>query len=159
MAQICLSLGSNIGDRENFIKSAIELLKMKVVVQKISSLYETAPWGKTKQPNFLNICLVGETDLEPDELLEFIHETETHVGRTPSFKWGPREIDIDILFYDHQIVKAESLIIPHPHLEERAFVLVPLAEIAPKYKHPVLKKTIDQLAGEIDISGVSPYNP
>lgn len=159
MAQICLSLGSNIGDRENFIKSAIELLKMKVEIQKISSLYETAPWGKTKQPNFLNICLLGETDLKPAELLEFIHETETHVGRTPSFKWGPREIDIDILFYDHQIINTERLIIPHPHLSERAFVLVPLADIVPKYKHPVLKKTINQLAGEIDTSGINPYNP
>lgn len=159
MAQICLSLGSNIGDRENFIKSAIELLKMKVRIQKISSIYQTAPWGKTKQPNFLNICLAGETDLEPTELLTFIHETETHVGRTPSFKWGPREIDIDILFYDQKIVDAEGLIIPHPHLEERAFVLVPLADIVPKYKHPVLKKTIHQLAGEIDTSGVSPYSP
>lgn len=159
MAQICLSLGSNIGDRENFIKSAIELLKMKVEIQKISSLYETAPWGKTKQPNFLNICLLGETDLKPAELLEFIHETETHVGRTPSFKWGPREIDIDILFYDHQIINTEGLMIPHPHLAERAFVLVPLADIVPKYKHPVLKKTINQLAGEIDTSGINPYNP
>lgn len=159
MAQICISLGSNIGDRENFIKSAIELLKMKVEIQKISSLYETAPWGKTKQPNFLNICLLGETDLKPAELLEFIHETETHVGRTPSFKWGPREIDIDILFYDHQIINTEGLTIPHPHLAERAFVLVPLADIVPKYKHPVLKKTIHQLADEIDTTGINPYNP
>lgn len=157
MAKIYLSLGSNIGNRENFLSSAIELLKMKITIEKTSSLYETEPWGKTKQPKFLNMCISGETSLSPTELLDFIGETEIHVGRTPTFKWGPREIDIDILFYDDQLIAEKNLEIPHPNLHERAFVLAPLNEIASEYVHPVLEKSIHKLLDQIDASGVERY--
>lgn len=157
MAKIYLSLGSNISNRENFLNSAIELLKMKVIIEKTSSLYETEPWGETKQPRFLNMCISGETSLTPAELLNFIRETEVHVGRTPTFKWGPREIDIDILFYDHQLIDDDGLKIPHPNMCERAFVLVPLAEIAGTYIHPGIRKSVNHLLDQIDISGVKKY--
>lgn len=157
MAKIYLSLGSNIGNRKNFLDSAIELLKIKIEIKETSSLYETDPWGKTKQPKFLNMCISGETSLKPAELLNFIHETEIHVGRTPTFKWGPREIDIDILFYDHKVITEEGLEIPHANLHERTFVLVPLVEIAGDYVHPKLKKSVSDLLEQIDASGVKKY--
>lgn len=119
-----------------------------------SSLYETEPWGKTDQPNFLNICMSIEISLSPPQLLKKLKETETTLGRTKTAKWAEREIDIDILFYDSLVTSDQDLTLPHPRIEERAFVLVPLAEIAPEFVHPVLRKSIRELATNIESKGV-----
>lgn len=154
MAKIYLGLGSNVGEREEFLRAAINTLSAKITNTTISSFYATAPWGKTDQAEFLNLCIFGETNLKPEELLKFIKQLEVSLGRAHSEKWGPREIDIDILFYDDLVVNTSQLEIPHPFLAERAFVLIPLAEIAPNLKHPVFKKTISELAKAVDSNGI-----
>ncbi|MBI4945152.1 MAG: 2-amino-4-hydroxy-6-hydroxymethyldihydropteridine diphosphokinase [Bacteroidetes bacterium] len=155
MNTVYLLLGSNMGKREGFLSQAIELIKKNTgkIISK-SSLYETAPWGNTNQNNFINQVVCIETTLSPEALLSEILSIEKKLGRTRPFdsaqgekstKWGARIIDIDILFYNQQILKSPNLQIPHPHLHERRFALVPLAEIAEEFIHPVLKKTIAQL--------------
>lgn len=153
-ATVYLSLGSNIGDRWAYFSAAINKLQEKIEDINKSSIYETKPWGKTDQPSFLNMCVSGRTTLEPDQLLRFLKSIEAESGRSHAEKWGPREIDIDILFYEDEILDKDGLKIPHPHIAERAFVLVPLAEVAPDFVHPVLKKTVSELAGSIGSSGV-----
>lgn len=157
MTRIYLSLGSNIGHRQNFINTALRKLSNHINIHRKSSLYETAPWGKTDQPKFLNLCLMAETDLPSVELLDFVKNVEQKSGRNAGEKWGPREIDIDILFYGNREIEEDGLIIPHPHLHERAFVLVPLREIAPDLIHPTFDKSIAELANKIDKSGVVLY--
>ena len=110
-----------------------------------SSLYETAAWGIQSQPDFLNMVLSVNTSLDPDDLLNAILKIETTLGRHRDMKWGPRIIDIDILFYENEIINKTALTIPHPFLHKRRFTLIPLAEIAPDYIHPVLNKTITEL--------------
>jgi 2-amino-4-hydroxy-6-hydroxymethyldihydropteridine diphosphokinase len=119
-----------------------------VAVTAVSNVYETAAWGVTDQPDFFNICLAGHTDLSPHELLQFCQAVEAEVGRQPTYKWGPRIIDIDILFYDDLIIKDDALTIPHPFVQERAFVLAPLADIAPDYVHPQTGKSVVQMLAE-----------
>lgn len=155
MSNVYLSLGSNIGDRKKFLLNAIDALKAGVGVSDVSSFYETEPWGNERQSNFINACVKVETDLSPPKLLRFIKSIESELGRSQSEKWGPREIDIDILFYGDEIISSGGVEIPHPHMAGRAFVLVPLAEIAPQFVHPVLKKTISELAETIDKKGVN----
>jgi len=154
-----LSLGSNLGDRQKFIYSAVGLIENFCKISQLSSLYQTPPWGKTNQPLFLNACLSIQTNLSPTMLLDRLKNIESTLGREPTEKWGPREIDIDILFYDQRQIKQENLIIPHPVLQDRAFVLVPLAEIAPDLIHPILKKSISELTKNIDKTGVKVYEP
>lgn len=154
MSKTHLSVGSNIGNRQKFIKQAIEHISVFCKITAISSIYETAPWGKLNQPKFLNICLSAETSLYPGELLEKLKSIETGLGRTHTTKWAQREIDIDILFFDDIVSKNPDPILPHPRIEERAFVLIPLAEIEPDFMHPVLKKTIRELAEDIGSEGV-----
>src|SRR5258706_14407111 len=132
MAKIYLGLGSNIGDRKAYIEKAVELLSEEVKVLKRARIYETAPLHFEDQPDFLNTAIFGETILSPLELLSFVKEVEKKVGRTPSFRFGPREIDIDILYYDDIVYKDEVLEIPHPRISERDFVKLPLAEIYSK---------------------------
>jgi 2-amino-4-hydroxy-6-hydroxymethyldihydropteridine diphosphokinase len=119
------------------LKRAISLLREKGIrIRKISSIYESSPWGYEEQEDFLNLALEVETDLPPLELLELIKNIEKRMGRKPTFRWGPRNIDIDILLYDDISFSHPSLVIPHPHLKERLFTLLPLQEIAPQILLP-----------------------
>ncbi len=145
MHKIYLALGSNIENRKQHIETAIVLLCEKVRGITIAPLYETKPRYFEDQNNFLNTVLRGYTDLEPRELLQFTQAVQKDVGRVERFRNGPREIDIDILFYDSVVYKDEELEIPHPRLQERDFVLQPFADINPDFSHPVLKKTIREL--------------
>lgn len=157
---VYLSLGSNLGDRSKNIRNAIQLLKsVGVNVTKTSALYEASPWGITNQPDFLNLVLKGETKSPPEELLKETKTIEKTTGRKSTKKWGSRIIDIDILFYKKEIINTSSLTIPHPQLHKRAFVLVPLKEIAPHLVHPLLKKTPRQMLNNLkDKSSVVLYN-
>ena len=145
MHQIFLALGSNIENRKQYIEEALLLLREKVHDIIVAPLYETKPRYFEYQQNFLNTVLSGYTDLEPRELLQFTKAVQKEVGRVDRFRNGPREIDIDILFYDNVVYKDEELEIPHPRLQERDFVLQPFSDINPNFPHPVLKKTIREL--------------
>jgi 2-amino-4-hydroxy-6-hydroxymethyldihydropteridine diphosphokinase len=130
MAKVYLSLGTNMGDRLENLREAVNLLAEKVDVGKVSSVYETEPWGFEDQDRFLNIALSGETDLSPIELLDFTQSIEGAMKRVKTVRYGPRVIDVDILLYGGVAMDTERLTIPHPRMSERAFVLVPLREIA-----------------------------
>lgn len=145
MHHVFLALGSNIEDRKQHIETAIALLREKVQGITVAPMYETKPRYFEDQPNFLNTVLSGFTDLEPRELLHFTQAVQKEVGRVERFCNGPREIDIDILFYDDAVYKDEELEIPHPRLQERDFVLQPFSDIDPDFSHPVLKKTVREL--------------
>ena len=157
-AVIHLSLGSNLGDREKTIRNAILAVQPRVEVTAISSIYTTAPVGYADQPEFLNACVEGRTELSPYELLAFLKDIERDAGRTPSFRNGPRTLDIDILLYapdgDQMTLASEDLTIPHPRMHERAFVLAPLAELAPDLIHPVQGKTMRSLLAATKPEGV-----
>jgi len=142
-----LSLGSNLGNKSDNLKQAIEYLKeiKDIKIEKISSFYNTAAWGKTNQDDFLNCGMILETDLKPLELLDSMLETETRMGRVRTEKWGPRNIDIDLIFYDNLVYETERLKVPHPYMQERDFVLICLNEICPDFVHPVLKKSVAEL--------------
>jgi 2-amino-4-hydroxy-6-hydroxymethyldihydropteridine diphosphokinase len=154
-----LALGSNIGDRAANLEAAIAALNPEVRTVERSPIYITPPWGYTDQADFLNMVIRADTDLAPDELLRFLKVLEKELGRTPNFKNGPRVIDLDIIFYDDLNLAAPNLNIPHPHMAERAFVLVPLAAMAPELRHPVTGRTMRELAEAIDQSGIYPYQP
>lgn len=147
-----LGLGSNLGDRKQNLAQALELLSHQVAMEQISSIYETQPVGYEPQPLFLNTVCCIRTVLSPEELLSLAKQIEARMGRVSSFPNAPRLIDIDILFYEHEVIKRHGLIIPHPRLAERAFVLIPLAEIAPGLVHPETGKTIKQLADSLESS-------
>jgi len=152
---VYLSLGSNMGDPvENCRKAIEEIKKVKgIKVSLSSSFYETAPVGYKNQANFINAAVRIETELSPMDLLEAIKRMEKDLGRRDTFRWGPRVIDIDILLYDDTVIESERLRIPHPGMLERAFALIPLAEIGPEAIHPHAGKTIAELAGKYSDSG------
>jgi len=152
---VYLALGTNLGDRMDNLRRAIAALSPSVKVTALSPVYETPPWGYADQPAFLNMALAGKTDLEPLALITFLKKLETELGREKTFRNGPRLIDMDILFYDDLVFNQDDLVIPHPRLHERAFVLVPLNDIAPDLMHPVLKRTIRDLLKEVDTKGVN----
>ena len=146
MSVAYIGIGSNLGDREFNCKQAIGLLRQKgTTVSKESSLYETKPWGVRDQPLFLNMAIEVETDLKPFELLRTLKDIEKKMGREETFLWGPRIIDLDILLYDNNIVDEKGLRIPHPHMQDREFVLRPLCEIAGDVIHPSLRLSIEEL--------------
>lgn len=146
MPTIYLGLGSNLGDREANLRAACQRLQAGgVSIERCSSLYETEPWGVREQPRFLNAACRGETALAPRELLALLKRIESDLGRTATVRYGPRPVDIDILLYDGLAVDCPELTIPHPGLAERAFVLVPLAEIAPDVRVPGLDRTVREL--------------
>ena len=143
---VFLGLGSNQGDRAEQIRKATALVVQYIgKIAKKSPVYETEPWGNPGQEPFLNQVIMVNTVLDPRALLEAIARIEKEMGRQRKEKWGPRVIDLDILFYGKRIVRDKGLDIPHPELHKRAFVLVPLMEIAPDWEHPVLKKPVDEL--------------
>ncbi|MCB8979690.1 MAG: 2-amino-4-hydroxy-6-hydroxymethyldihydropteridine diphosphokinase [Ardenticatenaceae bacterium] len=157
MHTIYLGLGTNLGDRVANLQAAVAGLSARMMITAVSPIYQTPPWGVTDQPDFLNLCLKAQTDLPPVELLAFVKNLEVELGRQPAKRWGPRFIDIDILFYAKQLVETENMTIPHPRLTERAFVLRPLADIAPDFVHPVLGETIAALSARVVDDGIRPY--
>lgn len=151
MSVAYIAFGSNLGDRQGNIRKALSLLQEKgLQILKVSSFFETEPYGVTDQPEFINGVLQAETDLEPEQLLQLLLATENDMGRVRLRHWGERNIDLDLLLYDDLCLKTKDLTLPHPDMQNRDFVLLPLAEIAPEVCHPVLHKTIARLKAELE---------
>jgi 2-amino-4-hydroxy-6-hydroxymethyldihydropteridine diphosphokinase len=150
MNSIFLLLGSNLGNRQDYLQEAIRLIEQHIApVIKTSSIYETQSWGKTDAPDYLNQVVVLETDIPAREILRKILNIELILGRRREEKWGSRTIDIDILFYGMEIINEDGLHVPHPELHKRRFTLEPLTEIAPDFVHPVLNKSILLIKSEL----------
>ena len=149
--RVFLSIGSNLGDREGYLDMAIEELgrDASVEIQKISTIIETEPYGPVEQPNFLNGVIELETYLDPEEFLSVVLDIENEAGRERIIRWGPRTLDIDIVMFDDMIISTDSLVVPHPEMANREFVLKPMAEIAPHVIHPVFNKSVKTLYEEL----------
>ena len=150
MSRVFISIGSNLGNKIDNCRQAIKEIAEFTKIVRASSLYETEPVGKEDQPNFINAAVEIETDLSPHELLTQLHVIENNLGRVREEKWGPRTIDLDIIFYDNLIIKDNDLIIPHPRAHERRFVLEPIKEIAPDFIDPDLKVSISDLLSNLN---------
>lgn len=146
---VYLALGTNLGDREDNLNKALQALPPQIEVSAVSRLYETAPAYVVDQPAFLNIAIRGQTDLSPADLLAYLKLLEAKIGREKTTRYGPRKIDLDIIYYDDLLVDLPYLQIPHPRMSERGFVLYPLADIAPNMVHPVLKRTNQELLANL----------
>lgn len=152
MTMVYLALGSNVGDSRHYIEQAADRLKAILRNMKQAPVYASKAVGYTDQPNFLNTAVSGQTDLDPADLLKRIKSIEQEVGRRPTFQHGPREIDIDIIFYGDTIIATPELTIPHPEFRDRDFVLKPLSDIRPDLNDPVSHKTIARLLDELSPS-------
>lgn len=152
--KIALGLGTNIGDCIENLRRALARLAEIVEITAVSPIYLTPPWGVTDQPDFHNLCAIGFTPDSPQALLQKIKQAEYDLGRRPAVRWGPRLIDIDILFYDDLILHKEKLNIPHARIPERAFVLVPLADIAPDWVHPETGQTVTEMKAAVSTTGI-----
>lgn len=149
MNRVFLALGSNLGNRKRNLERALELLEeMGIKVLRKSNIYETEPVGFTFQPKFFNMVIEGETERSPEECLSVIKGIERRLRRIRLFKNSPRTLDIDLLFYNQEIIERPHLKVPHPELHRREFVLRPLSEIAPQFYHPKLNKTIEEILRE-----------
>ncbi len=155
MHKIFLGLGSNVGDRKKNIETAVKLLSERINDIKIGKIYISKAVGYENQDNFFNTVISGKTELSAQELFSFVKDVERKVGRKYRFRWGPREIDIDILFFDDLIYKTENLQIPHPRIQERDFVLKPLADIEEDFVHPVFKKDVKTLLNQLKKENIS----
>ena len=148
---VYIGIGSNLGDKIGQCKKAIsEIARVdhnKLLAK--SSLFKTKPIGYTSQDDFINGVIKIETDLDPDNLLRTLKAIESRLGRTETFRWGPRSIDLDILLFDEEVIRTEEFQVPHPSMHQRQFVLIPLAEIDRNLIHPVLKKTIRELLEDL----------
>lgn len=154
MTKVYLLVGSNLGDRLEFLNKAQKSIEDKIgAITNRSKIYETAPWGEKDQDDFLNQALEVETKLKPKKVLEKIAEIEKYLEREETYKWGPREIDIDILFYGEELISEMDLTIPHPFIHERKFTLIPLSEIAPDLYHPIMGTTVLELLLECEDDG------
>jgi len=152
-----IALGTNLGDRLANLEAALRAMPPALRVVRRSRVYQTPPWGYTDQPAFLNQVIEAETDLTPQDLLVFLKDLERRLGRLPTFQYGPRLIDLDILFYDDLVLESPVLVLPHPKLHERAFVLAPLNDLAPDLRHPLLGMTVQELQEEVDTQGIHPH--
>jgi 2-amino-4-hydroxy-6-hydroxymethyldihydropteridine diphosphokinase len=152
---VAIALGSNLGDSRRILQSALTTLDTRpgIRVLQRSRFYHTAPVGPP-QPDYLNACAILETHLSPHALLQGLLQVERQFGRERRQRWGPRRLDLDLLLYGDCIIDTPDLIVPHPRMTERAFVLVPLAELAPHWVHPVTKRAIADLVNQVDCSGV-----
>jgi 2-amino-4-hydroxy-6-hydroxymethyldihydropteridine diphosphokinase len=151
---VYLALGSNLGDRLLNLRQAITSLTPQMEVKAKSQVYETPPWGFSDQPKFLNQAVKGTTYLDPEPLLKHLKRLEVALGRKESIPNGPRLIDIDILFYDDLVLNKPSIVIPHPRLQDRGFVLLPLMDLDPELLHPVSRKTVREMAALCDATGI-----
>ncbi len=149
MPSVLLGLGSNLGRRRDHLRRALAALAERLEITAISPVYETAPMYLTQQPRFLNMVVGGETAMPAATLLAWLKSLEAGLGRTASVRFGPRAIDLDILFYGGDAVATPTLTIPHPRLAERAFVLRPLADIAPRRRHPVTGRRVDEMLADL----------
>ncbi len=149
MHKVILALGSNVGNKQENISKAVDSLHILLEDIHVANLYRSHAVGFTEQDDFINTAVRGYTNLSPQELLERIKKLEKKLGRKKRFRWGPREIDIDIIFYDDQIIQTELLELPHPRMHERDFVLQPLTDLQPQLLHPVLNKTVQTLLEEL----------
>jgi len=147
-----VALGSNVGECEEYLQSAVQSLEARTEtsVERISKFMETKPYGYVEQDDFLNGMVELKTLLTPEELLNVLHEIEEAAGRERTVRWGPRTLDLDIILYDDLVLDSEQLVIPHMDMQNRDFVLVPLMELAPNLRHPILNKTIAQLKNELE---------
>jgi len=147
LQDVFIGFGSNLGDSVEICQQAIAMLAShpQIEMHEVSSFYRTEPEGYTDQPWFINGVLRCTSQLEPMEILEILRAVETHLGRTRKIRWGPRTLDLDILSYGDLLVNLPDLVIPHPRLHERRFVLVPLMEIAPEWRHPLLQMSVEGL--------------
>jgi len=154
-----LGLGSNTGDRLQNLQAAINALEPEVHPVECSPVYETPPWGFLDQPNFLNQVVKAETELSPGELLRYLKEIEKDLGRQDSFLNGPRKIDLDIIFFDDAVIESPPITIPHPRMDDRGFVLLPLADLAPEFKHPVLDLSVQDMLAQVAVGDIEWFSP
>lgn len=158
---VLIALGSNLGDRAGYLLSGMAQLSAleSFRLQRLSTVYETEPVGPAGQGPYLNAVLLGRTRLEPQVLLQEMLRIERRLGRIRQRRWGPRTLDLDLLDYGGRVLEEPGLTLPHPRLAERPFVLVPLGEVAPDWRHPLRQETAAELLTRLDASGVRPWRP
>ncbi|HNP86173.1 MAG: 2-amino-4-hydroxy-6-hydroxymethyldihydropteridine diphosphokinase [Chloroflexi bacterium SZAS-1] len=160
MRLVHVGLGSNLGDRVAYLREAVQRLRAIMTIEKASQLYVAAPLGYVRDDAFINAVVAGSTSLKPLDFLQMLQDIEITMGRRPGVQFGPRPIDLDLLFYDTVQMNSRKLTLPHPLLHQRAFVLKPLAEISPNLMHPVMYYTVAQLLQDVeDADQVQIYRP